>query len=219
LGLCLVCRLFGNCTTAGIIYPKTERINSRSRFVIFVANRLAVPSLFCSLFPTPYCLLLHERLQDERGGHLVNDSAVFLAGVAGFVQNLMGLARGQPLIPQVDGQTGQRAQFGGKGLSFGGLWTHLAGKMHGIAHHDARDAKPPRQPRQRAQVLAAVVAPFQRQHRLGGKSQFVRHGHADAAIANIETEIAGMRCRFQLFTPGFQLNARRTTEEIAQLRA
>jgi hypothetical protein len=96
-------RKLHNCRSS---LPKTERINSRSRFVIFVANRLAVPSLFCPLFSTPCCLLFHERLQDESGGHLVYDSAVLLAGVSGLVQNLMGFARGQPLIPEMDGQTG-----------------------------------------------------------------------------------------------------------------
>jgi len=49
-------RLFGNCTTAGIIYPKTERINSRSRFVIFVANRRSPFRRF--LFPVSYSLRL-----------------------------------------------------------------------------------------------------------------------------------------------------------------
>jgi hypothetical protein len=42
------------------------------------------------------------------------------------------------------------------------------------------------------------VTPLQCQYRLGGKSQFVRNGHADAAIADIEGEVTGMRGGFQL---------------------
>jgi len=45
--------------------------------------------------------------------------------------------------------------------------------MDGIAHHDAHDREAPRQPRQRAQVFALVMAPLQRQHWLGGETQFV----------------------------------------------
>lgn len=93
-------------------------------------------------------LLFHERLKDERGGYLVYHAPVLLAGVAGFIQNLVSLARGEPLIPEVDGQAGQRAQFGGKGLGFDGLGAYVAGEMDGIAHHDARDREAPRQPRQ-----------------------------------------------------------------------
>jgi hypothetical protein len=197
------CRPFGNCTTAEILYPRRKRINSLSRFVIFVANRLAVPPLFYSHFPIPYSLLLHERLQDERGGHLIHNAPMLVAGVAGFVQNLMGLAGGKPLVPEMDRQAGQRAQFGGESLGFGGLGTYVAGEMDGIAYHDAHDIEAPRQPRQRAQVFALVVTPLERQYRLGGQPQFVGHGHADAAIANIEAEVAGMRGGFQLLAPGF----------------
>jgi hypothetical protein len=47
------------------------------------------------------------------------------------------------------------------------------------------------------------VAPLQRQNRLRRQSQLVRHGHADAAIADVEAEITGMEGGFQLFAPGF----------------
>ena len=66
-------------------------------------------------------LLVEKRLQNERGGDLVDHAAVLLAGVAGFIQNLVGFAGGQTLVPQVDGQAGQFAELGGKGLGFGGL--------------------------------------------------------------------------------------------------
>jgi len=66
---------------------------------------------------------------------------MLLAGVAGFIENLVGLAGGQPLVPQMNGQTGQSAQFGGIGLNLGGLGADVAGEMHGVADHDAHDAK------------------------------------------------------------------------------
>lgn len=136
--------------------------------------------------------LFQKRLQDQRGGHLVHHFAMFLTGMAGLVENLMRLARGQPLIPQMDGQTGQLAQRGGKGLRFNGLRADVAREMHGIADHNARDAKATAEPRQRAQVLALIVLSGQRQNRLRREPKLVRHGHADAAIADIKTEIAGL---------------------------
>jgi hypothetical protein len=43
-----------------------------------------------------------------------------------------------------------------------------------------------------------IVPPLQRQNRLRRQPQFVRHGHPDAAVADIEAEIARMRNSFQL---------------------
>jgi hypothetical protein len=142
-------------------------------------------------------------LQNQRGGNLVDYAAMLLAGVAGFVENLVGLASGQPLVPQVNGQAGQSAQFGGKGLGFGGLGTHVAGKMHGIAHYYAHDGEAAAEARQRAQVVALVVVALQRQNGLRGQAQLVRDSYANAALADIEAEIARMRNSFQLLAPGF----------------
>jgi hypothetical protein len=135
-------------------------------------------------------------LQDQRGGYLVHYVAMLLAGVAGLIENLVSLAGGQPLVPQVDGEAGQRAQLGGKGLGFGGLGTEAAVQMHRIAHHDAHDAKAPAEARQRAQVFTLVMLPLQRQNRLRCQAQLVRDGYAYAAVADIEAEIANS---FQLF--------------------
>jgi len=137
-------------------------------------------------------------LQDERGGYLVDYAAMLLAGVTCFVENLMSLMGGQPLVPQMDWQAGQSAQFGGKGLNLGGLGAYVAGKMHGIAYHDSRDAKAAAEARQRAQVIALIVFALQRQNRLRGQAQFVGDSYADAAVADIEAEIANS---FQLLAP------------------
>ena len=49
---------------------------------------------------------------------------------------------------------------------------------------------------------------LQRQNRLRGKAQFVGDSYADAAIADVEAEIAKMRYSFQLSAPSFQLTGR-----------
>ncbi len=139
-------------------------------------------------------------MQDERGGYLVHYAAMLLAGVAGLVENLVGLAGGQPLVPEVNGQAGQSAQFGGKGLCFVGLRANVAGKMHGVADHDAYDAKAAAEAGQRTEVVAAIVLALQRQNRLRRQAQLVRDGYTDAAVADVETEIANS---FQLFAPSF----------------
>jgi hypothetical protein len=73
--------------------------------------------------------------------------------------------------------------------------------MHRIAHHDAHDTKATAEPRQRAQVVALIIPPLQRQHRLRRQAQLVRHSHADAAVADVEAEIARMSDSFQLLAP------------------
>jgi len=117
--------------------------------------------------------LVEKRLQNERGGHLVYHLPMLLARMAGFIQNLVGIPRGQALVPQVDGQPAQFAQLRGKCLRLGGLCAGLAGEMHRIADDDPRNAESPRQPRQAAQIVSAVAIPLQSHHRLSRYSQFV----------------------------------------------
>jgi len=125
---------------------------------------------------------------------------MLLAGVAGFVENLVGFAVVRRSSHRMDGESGQRAQFGGKGLGFGGLWADSAGKMNRVAHYDADDAKAAAEARQRAEIVAAIVPPLQRQNRLRRQAQFVRDRYADAAAADVEAEIANS---FQLLAPSF----------------
>ena len=73
---------------------------------------------------------------------------MLLAGVAGFIQDLMGFARGQALVPEVNGQAGQLTQLRGEGLGLGGLRAQVAGEMHRVANHNAHDAEATGQPRQ-----------------------------------------------------------------------
>jgi hypothetical protein len=120
------------------------------------------------LFPA-----IQKRLQDQRGGNLVDHVAVVLAGVAGFIQNLVSLSGGQALIPEMNGETGQFSQFGGQGLRLLRLRTWLARKVNGISNHDGGDAEPARQARQRAHIFARIPPPYKGQNRLRGQPQLV----------------------------------------------
>jgi hypothetical protein len=128
-----------------------------------------------------------------------------LACVAGLVENLVSFAGGEALVPQVDGQPGERAKLGGEGLRFGGLGTDVAGEMDWIANNDAYDAKAAAEASYRAQVFSGNTGrratPLQRQDWLCGKPQLVRHCNPDAAVADVESEIA--KGSFQLLAPSF----------------
>jgi hypothetical protein len=76
--------------------------------------------------------------------------------------------------------------------------------MHRVADHDAHDAKAAAETGQRAQVVAAIVLPLQRQDRLRRQAQFVRDRYADAAVADVEAEITNS---FQLFAPASSLSS------------
>jgi hypothetical protein len=142
--------------------------------------------------------LPEKRLQDERGRYLVDHSLVGLALVAGFVQDLVSLAGGQPLVPQMDGQAGQLAQRGGEGVGFGGLGAGVAGEMDGVADDNARNAEPAAEASQGAQVFPGIAAALQGEHRLRCKAQLVGHGDAYAAITDIKGQIARAGDGFQL---------------------
>jgi hypothetical protein len=111
---------------------------------------------------------------------------MLLTLVAGLIKNLMGLAGGQPLIPQVNGHTGQLSQFGGKVLRFGRSGTLFAGKMERIAYHDPGHAKPPCEPCQGSQIVARIPPPFQSHNGLRRQPEFVGHSHTDAFRADVE---------------------------------
>jgi len=126
-----------------------------------------------------------------------------LACVAGLVENLVSFARGEALVPQVDGQPGERAKLGGEGLRFGGLGAEFSGEMDGVANNDAYDAKAAAEAGNRTEVVSGNArrwaATLQGQDRLGGEAEFVGDGDADAAVADVEAEIA--KGRLQLLAP------------------
>lgn len=72
---------------------------------------------------------IEEGLQNQRGGNLIHDLAMLLAGVAGLIKNLVGLAGGEAFIPKMNGKAGQLAEFGGKGLRLESLWAWFAAEV------------------------------------------------------------------------------------------
>jgi hypothetical protein len=120
---------------------KRAPIQTGHRFTDLWLSLFSVP---CSLFPA-----VEKRLQDQGGRHLVDHWAMVLAGVAGFVEDLVSLAGRQTLIPQMNGQARQPSKFVGKGLGLLRLRTLLTGKMEWISDHDGGGAEPPRQAPQR----------------------------------------------------------------------
>lgn len=120
--------------------------------------------------------------------------------VPSFVEDLVGLVAGQALVPKVDGQAGQLTQLFGELSILLCLRACFSGEMFGVAHNNARYSEPAAEPRQRAQIFTPAAAPFEREHRLRRQAQFVRDGHADSSIADIEAEIAG---NTQLLAPSF----------------
>lgn len=66
------------------------------------------------LEPLSLCSLVEEGLENEGGGYLIDEAAVLLAGMAGFIEDLMGFSGGEALIPEVDGKAGEFAKLGGK---------------------------------------------------------------------------------------------------------
>jgi hypothetical protein len=73
----------------------------------------------------------------------------------------------------VDGQAGQLAEFGGKGLRLDGLRACVTREMHGIADDDTHDIKAAAEAREGAQIVTAVVMALQCQNRLRGQAEFV----------------------------------------------
>jgi hypothetical protein len=157
--------------------------------------------------------IVKERLEYQGGCHLVDHAAVLLSGMAGFIQNLVGFARGQTLIPKVNWQTCHFAKLCGKCLRSSGLRAHFTGNVQGVADYDSGHAEPSRQSRERAEVVprntAATALSLECQHRLRRQAEFVGNGHADAASAHVETHKAGLMVDCQLSAPfheyGFKL--------------
>jgi hypothetical protein len=81
------------------------------------------------------------------------------------------------------------------------LRAFCTGQVQWISNHDACHAEPPAQTRQRAKVVTPAAIPHQRQYRLGRQPQLVRHGYSDAAIADIEAEVARFPAGIHYVTP------------------
>lgn len=112
--------------------------------------------------------------------------------MACFIKNLVSLLGGQALIPQVNGQAGKRTQLSGEGLCTVGLRALLTGEVQWVSDHDAGHGIAATKAGQRAEIVPLVAPPLERQHRLRRKAQFVGHGHANAAVADVESQVTRM---------------------------
>lgn len=111
---------------------------------------------------------IEKGLKDKRGGDLIDNPAVLLSGVPCLIQDLMGFVRGQPLVPHVDRQARELAQFDRECLRLCGLRARFSGKPHRIAYDDRRNLEFACQPAEGAEILAGTALSLKREDRLGG---------------------------------------------------
>jgi len=149
--------------------------------------------------------IIEKSLQNQCSGHLIDHAPMFLAGMAGLVEDMVGFLGSQALVAKVNGQAGKLAQLGGKGAGFGGLRAFFAGEVQRKADDQAGHAEAAGEPGQRAEVFAPISPSFQREDRLRGESQLVGDGYPDAAIADIKAEKPRVGALAQRFPPGFKL--------------
>ena len=138
-------------------------------------------------------LFVEEGLEYEGCGDLVDNILVLLPCAAGLVEDLVSLPAGEALVPQVDGQAGQRAEFSGESLDSGGARALVAGDVQRIADDDAGDGVAAGYAGDGAEVVARIAAGFERHDGLSREAEFIGHGDADAPGAHVEAEMPGWR--------------------------
>ena len=72
-------------------------------------------------------MVVQERLQDEDGCYLIDQWLVFLAGFAGSVEDGVGFAGGEALVPEMEREVGEGGELLGEGAGFFGLRAGFAG--------------------------------------------------------------------------------------------
>jgi hypothetical protein len=105
---------------------------------------------------------------------------------------------GKALVPQVNGQAGERAQFSGEELDLFSLRALLAGEAQRIADDDSGDGVATAEACQGAEVVPPIAMTFQGQDGLRREAQLVGDSDTDAAVAYVEREITRMRSGFQI---------------------
>lgn len=128
-------------------------------------------------------------MQDEDGGDLVDDGAVFGTGASRGVQVAMGFRCGETLVPEVDGELGFVTQGLRESLGLGGLRTLIPRHVEGIADDDPAAAIFADEALQGFEVLPAVGAD-ESEDGLGGQPERVGHGHTNAAVSHVEAHEA-----------------------------
>lgn len=89
----------------------------------------------------------------------------------------------------MNGEAGESAKLGGKGLSLCRLGAGFSGKVHGIANHNGRDSESATEAGQGAKIFAAAGAALECEHGLRGEAKLVGHGHSDAPVADVKCKV------------------------------
>jgi hypothetical protein len=166
-----------------------------------------------------FVFLLKEGLEDQGGSDLVDYFFVLLAGAVGLVEDFVGFAGGEALVPEVNGEARELGQIGGPFFGLAGAGAFFAGEMDGVADDDGGDGVAAGEAGDGAEVVAAVAMGFEGEDGLGGDAEFVGDGYSDAPGANVEGEVAGWGTGMQLLAPSFQLNTRNGRGRCAGLAA
>ena len=152
-----------------------------------------------------------KAFEDEDGGDLIDDVAMLLAGFAHGVQLAVGLAGGEALIGEVDGQTEGGAELFGEGLGLQGLRAYLSGHVEGIADDELRDVVFAQKAADGLEIRVGGAA-MEGKEGLDGEAERIGDGETDAFAADIEGEEArgkdgGRRVGLGLWRHGSSLAA------------
>jgi hypothetical protein len=134
---------------------------------------------------------IEKALQNQHGSDLVDDLAVAGEGASGSVEMAVGFGGGEALVPQVDGQGEGSAEVFGEGVGFRGLGANVPGHIERIAQDDGGAAEFAEKAAEGFKVLLRIFAD-EGEYGLGGEAEFIGDSDADAAIAEIEAQEAGL---------------------------
>jgi hypothetical protein len=140
------------------------------------------------------------RFEDQRGCHLVDNFAAGLTvfycePMVGAVEDGVGVGCSVAFVEELEGGWGfemlseMRAEGGGKGFGFGGLEAGLAGGVDGEADENRRHVVTADEASDGFEVGLQRGA-VDCEQRLGGVTERVGQGDADAAVADVEGENA-----------------------------
>ena len=130
-----------------------------------------------------------KAFENEDGGDLIDDGAMLLTGFAHGVQLTVGLAGGEALIGEVDGEAEGGAELFGEGLGLEGLRTYFSGHVEGIADDELRDVVFAQEAANGLEIRVGGAA-MEGKEGLDGEAERIGDGETDAFAADIEGEEA-----------------------------
>jgi hypothetical protein len=113
-------------------------------------------------------VVVQEGLQDQDGCYLVDQGLVFLAGFAGCVEDGVGFAGGEALVPEMEREVGEGGELFGENAGFFGLRAGLAGEVERVAGDDCGALVLAAEAGEGAQVVFGVALAGEGEDRLGG---------------------------------------------------